>query len=225
MENRNQWDSVITVPRHFSGAAVNMLVEQVTGKLKQGEKKLNLDFSGADYIDSFGIGQLIYLAKTMRELRAQLTLSNLNDAIFQLFKDTGLDQVFAIQGVKQQIIDLFESSIDIRLDIAFEEIGDIRVLKMAGVMDHVGGSRFFRQQFLLSLAGYRKILLDLSELTFFDSLSVSAVLDMHKLLRQTGGELKMCGANYLVEDLFKTLNLDALVPFFPTRAEAIDAWK
>lgn len=225
MENQNQWDSVIKVPRHFSGDAVNQLVLQVTGKLKKGEKKLNLDFSGADDLDSFGIGQLIYLAKTMRGLNAELSLSNLNDAIFQLFKDTGLDQVFAIQGVKQQVIDLFESSIDVRLNIAFEEIADIRVLKMAGVMDHVGGSRFFRQQFLLALAGHRKILLDLSELTFFDSLSVSAVLDMHKLLRQTGGELKMCGANYLVEDLFKTLNINAVIPFYQTRDEAIDGWK
>ena len=186
MENKTQWDSVIKLPRHFSGIAVRKLVEQVNGKLKQGEKKLNLDFSGAENIDSFGIGQLIYIAKTMRELSAQLTLSNLNDAIFQLFKETGLDQLFAIEGVKQEVIDLFESSIDIRLYITFEEIGDIRVLKMAGVMDHVGGSRIFRQQVLLSLANYSKILLDLTDLTFFDSLSVSAVLDMHKLLRQTG---------------------------------------
>ena len=35
----------------------------------------------------------------------------------------------------------------------------------------------------------------------------------------------MCGANYIVEDLFKTLNLNAVVPFFQSRDEAIAGWK
>jgi anti-sigma B factor antagonist len=225
MEHENQWDSVIKVPRRFSGDAARTFVEQVNSKLKRDEKRLNLDFSDADYIDSFGIGQLIYIAKTMREQHAFLTLSNLNDEILRLFKETGLDQIFSIEGVKQDIIDLFESSIDVRLNIVFEEVGDIHVLKMTGVMDHVGGGCFFRRHILLSMADHRKLLLDLTDLTFFDSLCVSTVLDMHKLLKETGGELKMCGANYIIEDLFKTLNLNSVVPFYKTRDEAIAGWR
>ena len=125
------------------------------------------------------------------------------------------------KGVKQDVIDLFESSIDVRLEIAFEEIEDICIFKMSGVMDHVGGSRFFKQKFLLSLAKFRKIILDFLDLTFFDSLSVGVLLDMHKLLKETGGQMRICGANYIIEDLFSTLNINAVIPIYSDREQAL----
>lgn len=225
MEHQTSKEGAISLPRHFSGVAVRKIVDEVNSGLKRGEKDINLDFCGVETIDSFGIGQLVFITKSMKETGAHLTLNNLNEPIYRLFKETGLDQLFAIEGVNRDVIEFFESSIDIRLDITQESEGDIRVLKMAGVMDHLGGSRYFRQQVLLSLATYNKILLDLTDLTFFDSMSVSIVLDMHKLLRDTGGQLKMCAANYIVEDLFNTLNLGAIIPFYRTRAEAVAGWK
>jgi anti-sigma B factor antagonist len=208
-------------PSRFSGKAVKDVVNQVHKAVIDGHAQMTFDFTNVEAIDSFGIGQLITLAKELKEKGAHLTLGNLNDEIFQLFMDTGLDQVFAIEGVKQDVIDLFESSIDVRLEIAFEEIDDICIFKMSGVMDHVGGSRFFKQKFLLSLAKFRKIVLDFMDLTFFDSLSVSVLLDMHKLLKETGGQMRICGANYIIEDLFTTLNINAVIPIYPDREQAL----
>lgn len=212
---------IVKVPHRFTGKAVKEVVDQVHHAVAGGARRLTFDFANAETIDSFGIGQLITLAKELKEKGAHLTLCNLNDEIFQLFMDTGLDQVFAIEGVKQEVIDLFETSVDIRLEIDFEETGDICVFKMNGVMDHVGGSRFFKQKFLLTLARFRKIVLDFTDLTFFDSLSISVLLDMHKLLKETGGALRICGANYIIEDLFATLNINAVIPVFPDREQAL----
>ena len=225
MSDHDETDCSITMPRHFSGAAVKELVTRVNETLRAGPQKITFDFSEAENIDSFGIGQLIALAKELKEKNARLSLSHLSDDMFQLFLDTGLDQIFSIEGVKQETIDLFEASVDTRLAIAFVEAGDVCIFKMGGIMDHVGGARLFRQKLLLSLATYRKILLDLSELTFFDSLSVSALLDMHQLLKKTGGQMRMCGANFLVEDLFGTLNLNAVIALYPTPEQALAGWK
>jgi anti-sigma B factor antagonist len=214
---------IVKVPHRFSGKAVNDVVNQVHQALDEGVDQISFDFTNVEAIDSFGIGQLITLAKEFKGKGAHLTLSNLNDDIFQLFMDTGLDQVFSIEGVKQDVIDLFESSVDIRLEITLEEQDDICIFNMSGVMDHVGGSRFFKQKFLLSLARFRKILLDFSDLTFFDSLSVSVLLDMHKLLKETGGQMRICGANYIIEDLLTTLNINAIIPIFPDREPALAA--
>jgi anti-anti-sigma factor len=217
-------NTVIKVPRHFSGEAVKEVVDLVHNALSAGADKLTFDFFNAESVDSFGIGQLVSLAKELKDDGIFLTLSNLNDDLFQLFVDTGLDQIFAIEGVKQSVIDLFESSVDIRLDMTFEEVNDVCIFKMSGIMDNVGGSRFFRQKFLLSLARYRKIHLEMNELTFFDSLSVSALIDMHKLLKETGGSMRICGANYIVEDLFTTLNINAIIPIFDNREGALVGW-
>jgi anti-sigma B factor antagonist len=221
MSDQDKKGFTVKVPSRFSGKAVKDIVAQVHHALADGHPQMVFDFINVEAIDSFGIGQLITLAKELKEKGARLSLCNLNDEIFQLFKDTGLDQVFAIEGVKQDMIDLFESSIDVRLDIALEEIKDVCIFKMGGVMDHVGGSRFFKQKFLLSLAKYRKIILDFIDLTFFDSLSVGVLLDMHKLLRETGGQMRICGANYIIEDLFSTLNINAVIPIYPDREQAL----
>jgi anti-anti-sigma factor len=216
---------IVKMPRHFSGEAVREVVGRVNQAFAGGVGKITFDFADAEIVDSFGIGQLVALAKELNERRVRLSLSRLSDDLFQLFIDTGLDQIFAIEGVKQETIDLFETSVDVRLAIAFEDCNDVRVFKLSGVLDHVGGVRLFRQKFLLSLATHRKILIDFTELTFFDSLSVSTLLDMNKLLKQTGGQMRMCGANFLVGDLFGTLNLNAVIPLFSTQEEALDGWK
>ena len=221
MSDQDKKSVIVKVPHRFSGKAVKDIVAQVHHAVADNHRQITFDFMNAEAIDSFGIGQLIQLAKELKDKGAHLTLCNLNDEIFQLFTDTGLDQVFAIEGVKQEVIDLFESSIDVRLEIAFEEIQDICIFKMSGVMDHVAGSRFFKQKFLLSMAKFRKILLDFMDLTFFDSLSVGVLLDMHKLLKETGGQMRICGANYIIEDLFNTLNINTVIPIYPDREQAL----
>jgi anti-anti-sigma factor len=91
-------------------------------------------------------------------------------------------------------------------------------------MNHLQGSRYFKQQFLLAMVQYKRILLDLEELTFFDSLSVSVVLNMNKLIKETGGAMRMCGANYIVSELFTTLNISQIIPLYNVVTDALDDW-
>jgi anti-anti-sigma factor len=177
--------AVIPIPRFFSRDEVRGTVVALRSALASGVTRLTIDFSGTEHVDSFGIGQLIAVAKEAKVKGAHLTLSHLNDAMYQLFADTGLDRIFAIEGVRQEVIDLFASAVDVRLDIKAEQAGDVCILKLTGVMDNVGGSHLFRQKILFALSDCRRILLDLSELTFFDSLSVAVLLEMYKLLKET----------------------------------------
>jgi anti-anti-sigma factor len=224
MNDQGANDCTIKMPRHVSGSPAGDLAACVSGKLREGAQHLVFDFSEAETIDSVGIGRLVALAKELKEKKIHLSLSRLSDDMFRLFIDTGLDQIFAIEGVKQETIDLFEASVDTRLAIAIAADGDVCIFTMSGILDHVGGTRLFRQKLLLSLASYRKILIDLTELTFFDSLSVGTLLDMHRLLKETGGQLRICCANFLVEELFSTLNLNAVIPLYPTQEQALAGW-
>jgi anti-anti-sigma factor len=216
--------------QHFAGPVVGSIVEQVLEPLKNGKiVKCTFDFKETDLIDSSGIGFLVTLAKEFKDKNAQLILKNLDKDIFQLFEDTGLDRIFSIEYndvVKQADLDLFDdSAVDIRLIVKKESIGDVGLFMMSGVLNHPLGSGLFKQQLLLFLAQHKNILLDFEDLTFFDSLSISAVLNMNNLLKSTGGSLKICSPNFIVKDLLTTLSIDLIIPVFSQREEALADWR
>ena len=219
---------VIKVAQHFAGPIVKETMAGVLERFKSGKTvAFVFDFHVSELIDSSGIGALVSLAKEFHFGGGQLILRNLNDDLLQLFIDTGLDKIFSIEhrgDVRKAEIDLFENAVDVRLTIKKELVADLCVFIMCGVMNHPIGSSYFKQQFLLSLATHKKFILDMEELTFFDSLSLSAVLAMNNLLKGTGGGLRICGANYIVNDLFTTLNIDSIIPVFNTRGEALSGW-
>ena len=142
----------------------------------------------------------------------------------QLFADTGFDKIFNIEhegGVRVAELDIFEDSVDVRLYIRKETIGDVCVFHLNGVMNNPQGSRYFKQEFLLAMAAFKKIIVDCKELTFFDSLNVSVVLNMNLLLKETGGAMRICGSNDIVNDLFNTLHIRRIIPFYDTLDEAL----
>jgi anti-anti-sigma factor len=178
--------------------------------------RLTIDFSKTIYIDSSTIGALVMFSKDFREDERELILANLNDELFELFEDTGLDTIFNFQTesglIERASIDIFKNGDEVRLDIEQEVTDEILVFHLCGVMNHPVGTRYFKQKFLMAMCQYNDILIDFERLTFFDSLSISVVVGMHKLFSNTGGTLKFCSANYIVQDLFTTLNIDKLIP-------------
>lgn len=219
---------VVTLPAQFAGLDVKTVMNDVFDRVRKGEASYFVfDFSSCCMIDSSGIGMLVSLTKELKSVKGEMVLRNPDRDILQMLSDTGLDRIFSIEkngGVRQADVDLFQQAVDIKLTVKKEFRGDTCVFMLGGVMNHPMGSNYFKQQFLLTLSDYKKILIDMEELTFFDSLSLGAVLNMDLLLKGTGGTLRICGANYIVNDLFKTLCIDQIVPIFDTREMAFDGW-
>ena len=225
-ENVNS--STIAMPRHYSGVLVKETYREIIALLEQSPlNELVLDFTETELVDSSGVGILVSLAKETNIRHIRLMLKNLNDNLFQLFSDTGLDRIFTIERREVVIhaeVDFFEPAIDIKLNIDKEFIRNIAIFHMSGVMNHPIGSGFFKQQFLLSLTQYKKIILDMDELDFIDSLSLSSILSMTNLLSGTGGSMLICRPNYIVLDLLETLNIKSIIPIYPSCEAAVAVW-
>ena len=220
--------SVLLLPQRFSGASAKSVKEFVMEAFPPDVSSLIIDFAETEFVDSFGIGTLVLIAKTFKMQSKTLVLRNLSEDINELFCDTDLDKIFSISKDNETLaaeINLFETSVDIKLDIRDEPIGDILVMHLAGLMNFQHGSKYFKQQILLALAQYHKILLDLEELTFLDSMSVSVIIMLNKLIKETGAQMRMYGANYIVADLFETLSISKLFPVFDTQEMALAEWK
>jgi anti-anti-sigma factor len=219
--------TVVRLPAQFYQATSGSFLALLRKEIETGSVRFVIDFAETTLIDSSAIGSLVSISKECKTRGISLCIRNLNGEIKELFMDTGLDKIFDIetQGKMQAAeVDLFEKSVDIRLDMKTEIVGDVCIFHLGGVMNHPQGSRYVKQQFLLAMVQYKKILLDLEELTFFDSLSVSVVLNMNKLIKETGGSVRICGANYIVNDLFNTLNLNQIIPIFNVVTDALQDW-
>jgi len=67
------------------------------------------------------------------------------------------------------------------------------------------------------------VVVDLSQVTYFGSVFLALLLRCHKLVRQKGGELVLCGASRLARELLQITNLDTLWAIYDTRDEALEA--
>ena len=219
---------VIRLPAQFYQVAADSFLAEARSLLAdKTPENVVVDFADTSMVDSCGVGALVSFAKECNSREISLCIRNLRRTINDLFLDTGLDKIFCIQNdnaLQPAEINIFERSVAVRLENKSEIIGSVMTFHLSGVMNHPHGSRFFKEQFLLAMAQYKKILVDLGELTFFDSLSVSVVLNMNKLLKDTGGEMRICAANGIVMDLFQTLNVSRIIPLYATVTEALHDW-
>ena len=83
------------------------LKQKVLDEAEGGARKILVDFAGAGYIDSSGLGVLVSLAKRMRELGGDLRLANLNDDLQTLFELTKLDSLFQIADTRERALESF----------------------------------------------------------------------------------------------------------------------
>lgn len=72
------------------GDELNKLVEAEPGI------RLLLDFTNVDHLSSAALGMLITLDKKVKEQSGALRLANINKQIFEVFKITRLNKLFAI---------------------------------------------------------------------------------------------------------------------------------
>jgi anti-sigma B factor antagonist len=98
---------------------------------------------------------------------------------------------------------------------------DITVLEMAGRICLGSAS----QQVEWSLAellkqNQKKIVFDLSRVTILDSTGVGIIVMCYAKVKRAGGDLHIAGANGMVAETLKMTNVDKIMPFYPSLAEA-----
>jgi len=185
-----------------------------------------LDMSETVSIDSSGIGLLVYLYKELTAKSKALVLRRPHRNIYSLLMETGIDRLFDVElssGVKKADADLGDLNVQLQMDA--DMAGNVCVISLKGVMNYPAGSMVFKKNMFLTLASGNKVLLDFSELAFFDSLSVGAVLRLSRLMIDSGGSMRICCANHVVRNVFESLGVDAIIPFFDTKEAALDKWE
>ena len=69
----------------------------------------------------------------------------------------------------------------------------------------------------------RRLVVNLSEVTFIDSSGVGTLTDIFRRLKKTGGMLALVGLKRMVRSVFEITRLDKLLPIFDNEQEALQS--
>jgi anti-sigma B factor antagonist len=72
--------------------------------------------------------------------------------------------------------------------------------------------------------GALKVILDLSAVTYVDSASIGCLMDIHRLLKEKGGKLRLAGLQARVETMLSMTGVHRLIDVYRDEAAAVAAF-
>ncbi len=78
------------------------LKDKIVKEIEGGTKKLVLNLTNVDYIDSAGLGVLVALLKRIKKEQGVLRIAGLKPNILKIFQLTRLNQIFDIFNTEEQ---------------------------------------------------------------------------------------------------------------------------
>ena len=105
-----------------------------------------------------------------------------------------------------------------RLESQFRD--GVVVLRLAGRFVTGSDAEFLSAKNRLQEAGVSRAIVDLSAVPYVDSTGLAFVVELHKALRNRGGQLFLAGANARVREVLELTRIADVVPLFDDAAEA-----
>jgi anti-anti-sigma factor len=110
------------------------------------------------------------------------------------------------------------------MQIVVEEKGDIRIVRVQEPkLTYPVLSSFFASVRQLVEDGARKLVIDLSKVTYIDSASIGCLMDIHRLLQDKGGALGLAGLQPRVETMISMTGVHKIIAIHREEAEALAA--
>jgi anti-sigma B factor antagonist len=94
---------VVPLVRRLDTSVELAFKQQVLEVIEKNNKKVLLDFSHVDFIDSSCLGALVSILKSLNG-KGELVLCSLNSNIHDLFKLTRMDRIFSIKDNRQDAL-------------------------------------------------------------------------------------------------------------------------
>ena len=117
-----------------------------------------------------------------------------------------------------------ETTTERAMDITVDEVGDVRVVRIAGNLDTQTSPVTQEQLTQLIQDGATKILLDLEELNYISSSGLRVLLVAHKRLEGNSGQVRICNPNTMVREVFDTSGFSDIFSVYGSQAEALDGF-
>jgi len=108
--------------------------------------------------------------------------------------------------------------------VKIEHIGNVLVITLPSRLD-AAGLALIEQDFSQAITEHQgKALADLSEVEFVASLALRMLLMSLKAVQPLGGDLRLCGLQPQIAEIFRKSRFDTLFKIYPDRDAALAAY-
>ncbi len=73
--------------------------------------------------------------------------------------------------------------------------------------------------------GYRNIVLDMTNTSYMNSVSISIMLEAQRKLKDSGGDIVLSNVNQLIRNLFEITNMTSIIRILPDNESALHEFR
>jgi anti-anti-sigma factor len=111
------------------------------------------------------------------------------------------------------------------MQLAVEERGDVKILRVQEAkLTYPVLSSFFTEVRQQVEAGTRKLVIDLKAVSYIDSASIGCLMDIHRLLQEKSGAVKLSGLQPRVETMISMTGVHKIIDLFRDETDALAAF-
>ncbi|HET7747556.1 MAG TPA: STAS domain-containing protein [Vicinamibacteria bacterium] len=111
------------------------------------------------------------------------------------------------------------------MQMAVEERGDVRIVRVRETkLTYPNLSSFFAEVRQLVEGGARKLVIDLSAVTYIDSASIGCLMDIYRLMQDKTGAVKLTGVQPRVETMISMTGVHKLIDIHADEEAALGAF-
>ena len=111
------------------------------------------------------------------------------------------------------------------MQLAFEEKGDVTIVRVQEAkLTYPVLAAFFSEVRQRVEGGARRMLMDLAAVSYLDSASIGCLMDVHRLLQERGGTLRLAGLQPRVETMISMTGVHKIVALHRDEQDALAAF-
>ena len=108
------------------------------------------------------------------------------------------------------------------MQLVFDERGDVTVVRVQEAkLTYPVLASFFSEVRQKVEGGARQVLIDLGAVGYLDSASIGCLMDVHRLLQEKGGTLRLSGLQPRVETMISMTGVHKIVPLHREEEDAL----
>jgi anti-sigma B factor antagonist len=112
------------------------------------------------------------------------------------------------------------------MELAVEQSGDVRIVRVKEAkLTYPVLSSFFAEVRQVIDGGARKVLIDLGAVSYIDSASIGCLMDIHRLLQDKTGVVKLAGLQPRVETMISMTGVHKIIDIHREEADALAAFQ
>ena len=108
------------------------------------------------------------------------------------------------------------------MQLAFEERGGVTIVRVQEAkLTYPVLASFFAEMRRKVEGGAQKVVIDLAAVSYLDSASIGCLMDVHRLLQEKGGALRLSGLQPRVETMISMTGVHKIVPLHRAEEDAL----